>query len=238
MGPKELLRDGKLNEAIRAVSDELRSHPQDPQRRTFLFELLCFAGDYDRAFKHLDALSSESPDRRLGAMQYLGAINAEQTRHSVLKEKKEAGNGEAEEIHGTLNGEPFESLSDADPRIGQRLEVFAGHEYLWVPLRYVASLEIQPPKRLRDLLWVPAMLRTGPAFGDRDLGEVLLPALSPFSWRHSDDAVRLGRITVWEANEDGEEVPYGQKLFLAGEELIPLLEVRKLEILQPEGLPC
>ena len=216
---------------------ELRSHPQDEQRRTFLFELLCFVGDYDRAFKHLDALSSENTERRLGAMRYLGAINAEQTRHAVLKEKKQAGN-EQPRVTGTINGTPFESLSDADPRIGQRLEVFAGHEYLWVPLQHVASLEIQAPKRLRDLLWTPAILRTGPAFGDRELGEVLLPVLSPFSWRHSDDQVRLGRVTVWEEDESGEEVPYGQKLFLAGEELIPLLEVRKLEIHQPEGTPC
>ena len=234
MGPKELLRAGKLDEAIRAVSEELRSHPQDTQRRTFLFELLCFAGDYERALKHLEALARESPERRLGAMQYLGAINAELTRQSVILESKTdtADNGIAA-LPGTVNGEAFESISDADPRIGRRLEVFAGDEYLWVPLEHVASLEIHAPKRLRDLLWAPALIRTGPAFGDRDLGEVLLPALSPLSGKHPDDQVRLGRATVW---EDG--IPYGQKMVLAGEELIPLLEVRRLEIRQSEGASC
>ncbi|MCW5980959.1 MAG: virulence protein SciE type [Bryobacteraceae bacterium] len=228
MGSKELLRDGKLNEAIRAVGEEIRSHPEDSQRRTFLFELLCFAGEYDRALKHLEALLTDSPDRRLGAMRYVGAINAERTRQSVIQEKRPPAEGPP--VSGTLNGVPFQSLEDADPRIGRRLEVIAGHEYLWVPLEHISSIEMEPPRRLRDLLWAPAVVQTGPSFGDRDLGEVLLPALSPFSWRHSDDAVRLGRVTVWEEDGDGHEVPYGQKMLLTDEELIPLLEVRRLEI--------
>ena len=101
---------------------------------------------------------------------------------------------------------------------------------MWLPLAHVASIEMPAPKRLRDLLWAPALVRTGPAFKGTELGEVLLPALSPFSSRHADDAVRLGRATVWEKQENGDIIPFGQKMLLVDGEEFPLLEVRSLEI--------
>ena len=69
------------------------------------------------------------------------------------------------------------------------------------PLEHVASIQIPPPQRLRDLLWTPAAVRTTPSFKGTELGEVLIPVLAPFSWRHPDEAVRLGRVTVWEKPE-------------------------------------
>ena len=61
MTPLELYRAGELGQAIKALGDELRSNPLDARRRTFLFELLCFAGEYDRAEKHLDVLADQNP---------------------------------------------------------------------------------------------------------------------------------------------------------------------------------
>ena len=82
--------------------------------------------------------------------------------------------------------------------------------------------------RLRDLIWIPALLRTGPGFRDRELGEVLLPALAPFSFRQADDALKLGRATEWK-EVDGETVPFGQKMLLIDDEEEPILELRHLE---------
>jgi type VI secretion system protein ImpE len=94
----------------------------------------------------------------------------------------------------------------------------------------VISLEIPVPRRLRDLIWTPAKVRTTPAFKDADLGEVLLPVLSPSSSRHPDEAVRLGRMTVWESPEGKEyQVPYGQKMWQVDDEDVPFLELRSLE---------
>ena len=131
-------------------------------------------------------------------------------------------------IAGRLNDTSYRDISDADTRLGARLEVLLAGRYLLVPYAYIVSVEISPPRRLRDLLWAPAMVRTAEAFEGRDLGEVLVPALSPFSWRHADDAVRLGRTTVWEETPTG-AICYGQKLFRADEDEIPLLELRKME---------
>jgi len=140
-------------------------------------------------------------------------------------------------VSGTLNGKPFESIEDADPRIGARLEIFAAGQCMWLPLAHIASVEMEPPKRLRDLLWPPALVRTGPAFKGTELGEVLMPALAPLSFQHKDDAVRLGRSTVWEEQENGDVIPFGQKMLLVDGEDFPLLEVRNLEIASAVAAP-
>ena len=94
---------------------------------------------------------------------------------------------------------------------------------------------MQPPKRLRDLIWAPAILRPGPAFRERELGEVLLPALAPFSFQQDDDALKLGRATGWRELDSGEAVPFGQKMFLIDDEEAPILELRRLEF-QPASV--
>lgn len=231
---RELFESGKLNEAIDALGAELREHPTDAQRRTFLFEMLCFAGNWDRADKQLDILAGDDKDRRMGALLYRAAINAERTRQDMFRGTLPS-DGKVAAVGGSLNGQEFESIEDADPRIGARLEVLAGINYMWVPFEHITLIEMEPPKRLRDLLWAPARVHTSEKFEGEDLGEVLLPVLAPASAAHSDDAVRLGRVSVWEPVPDGGEIPFGQKMLLADGEEIPLLEIRRLEIRPPAG---
>jgi len=234
MTAREYYQAGKLNEAIQALGSDLRNDPANTQKRIFLFELLCFAGEYDRAEKHLEVLAQAGPDAATGALLYRAALAAERSRRDLFEKKEYPGPPQdAGAVPGTCNGKPFESFEDSDPRIGPRLEIFAAGQYMWLPLAHVASIEIQAPKRLRDLLWAPALIRTGKAFKGQELGEVLVPVLSPFSFRHSDDTVRLGRSTVWDAEPDG-VFPYGQKMFEVDGEEIPILELRKLEFAQPE----
>ena len=231
MNARQLFQAGKLNEAIEALSTELRDNPGDAQRRTFLFELLCFAGNYERAEKHLDFLAQASADAAMGGLVYRSALHAERIRQRMFKENDLPSSASTSaEIRGTLNGQRFESLEDADPRIGARLEIFAAGQYTWVPLAHVASIKMEAPKRLRDLLWIPALVRTGPEFKGQELGEVLIPALCPLSFEHADDSVRLGRLTEWQELENGESAPVGQKLILVDGEDIPFLEIREVEI--------
>jgi type VI secretion system protein ImpE len=129
-----------------------------------------------------------------------------------------------------LNGEPFSSISDADPRIGARLEVFAAGQYTLIPFAQLAEVRVEAPKRLRDLLWAPAQVKAGPTFRDFEFGEVIIPALAPLAWRHQDMQVRLGRSIDWQDLPDGSETPLGPKMLQVDEELIPILEVRELVI--------
>ena len=226
-----LYRAGKLDEAIQALGASLRDNPGDTRGRTFLFELLCFAGEYDRAEKHLDALAQGGKNAQLGALLYQGALHAERTRQQMFRTGSYPRGPAPPDVSGTLNGQPFSSLSDADPRIGARLEVFAAGQYTWIPFAQLTTVRIEAPKRLRDLLWVPAIVRPAPgATQQYELGEILIPALAPLSAQHDDREVRLGRVTEWAELPDGEQAPVGQKLLLVDEEEFPLLEVRELEI--------
>jgi type VI secretion system protein ImpE len=225
---RELFTEGKVREAEKLLTAHLRERPSDKAGRTFLFELLCFAGDYARAEKQLAVLAGAGTDAETGAIVYYAALHAEKTRHELF-EKQVFPSNAASSPAGTLNGKAFTDLRDADPDIGARFEVFAAGAYLWLPFEHVASLEMGAPQRLRDTLWAPALVQTAPSFKGMDLGEVLIPAIYPFSWKHPDEAVWLGRMTDWVADEEGHEYPSGQKILLVDGEEVPFLEVRSLE---------
>ncbi|HYM75935.1 MAG TPA: type VI secretion system accessory protein TagJ [Candidatus Dormibacteraeota bacterium] len=234
MNPLELYRAGRLGDAIKSLSAELRDNPTDVRRRTFLFELLCFAGEYERADKQLEVLAQAGPQSEMGVLLYRSALFAERQRQDVFERgefpSQQSDDSDVPNRGGTANGKMFDYFSDADPRTGAKLEIFAAGNYLLLPLEHVASIEIPPPTKLRDLIWTPAAVRTTPSFKGTELGEVLLPVLAPFSWRHPDEGVRLGRMTVWEKPEGTEyQIPFGQKMWLVDDEEIPFLELRALE---------
>jgi type VI secretion system protein ImpE len=225
---KELFAAGKVKEAEKVLTAYLREHPSDKAQRIFLFELLCFAGEYARAEKQLSVLAGGGVESETGAIVYYAALHAEKTRHELF-EKQAFPSGPTMCPPGTLNGKPFTELRDADPDIGARLEVFAAGSYVWIPFEHIASVEMGKPERLRDTLWAPALVQAAPSFKGMDLGEVLIPAIYPFSWKDPDEAVWLGRVTEWTADEKGTEYPTGQKILLVDGEEIPFLEIRSIE---------
>lgn len=231
MNSQALLKAGKLTEAIAALNGELRDNPGDVQRRTFLFELLCFAGNFDRADKQLDMLmNADNPQAGMGGLLYKSALHAERERQSMFEKGTFPLHSAPQVPSGTLNGKAFETIEDADPRIGPRLEVFAAGQYMWIPFEHIESIELPAPKRLRDLLWSPAVVKTGKGFEGMELGEVLIPVIAPLSWKHPDEAVRLGRATEWETLESGEQAPAGLKMLLIDDEEMPILDMRQLVI--------
>lgn len=231
MSAQVLFQAGELDAAIERLGADLRANPMDVRGRTFLFELLCFAGQYDRAEKQLDVVAGASKESEMGAMLYRSALHAERERQAMFEDKGAmTSDGNRPPVSGTLNGQGFSSIEDADPRLGGRLELFAAGQYTWIPFAQIAMIRMEPPKRLRDLLWAPAQIQTSPDFQGVELGEVLLPVLAPLSWKHSDPAVRLGRATDWVELEDGRAVPVGQRLLVVDDEPVPILELRELEI--------
>jgi len=234
MTAKQLFQAGQLDEAIKALNIEVRDNPTDIQRRTFLFELLCFAGAYDRAEKQLNFLADSSKEAQLGAILYHSALHGEKLRQDLFAKKEFPAPVEEKDYSGTINGKPFQWIADADPRIAERLELFAAGAYLWIGFEHIESIELEAPKRLRDLLWIPALVKTGPSFKDQELGEVMIPVLYPDSSKHASDDVRLGRATHW-VEQDGVPIPLGQKTFLVDGEEFALLDVRKLEFAQSQA---
>jgi type VI secretion system protein ImpE len=229
MTAKELLDAGKVREAESALGAALRLNPTDVAQRTFLFELLCFSGQYDRAEKQLGVLAQGGKETEMGAVLYYSALHAEKMRHSMFQKQEFPKAAAAPSPRGTLNGKPFESIADADPEVGSRLEVYAAGAYLWIPFVHIASVNIEPPQKLRDTLWTPAFVLTGPSFQGTDIGQVIIPAIYPFSWKSDDQSVWLGRSTEWVADDEGHDFPIGQKTFIVDGEEVPLLEIRSLE---------
>jgi type VI secretion system protein ImpE len=235
MTHKELFDSGKVRETVKALTAYLRERPSDQAQRTFLFELLCFSGEYERAAKQLAVLADGSVEKETGAIVYYAALHAEKERHELFASQAFPADEIAGDppIAGELNGKPFSEIRDADPDLGPRLEVFAAGAYLWIPFKHLASVEMMPPTRLRDTLWAPALVQTAESFRGTDLGEVLIPAIYPFSWKSEDEALWLGRVTGWAADDQGTEYPSGQKVLLVDGEEVPFLEVRSIKFFHP-----
>jgi len=229
MTATELFQQGKLQQAIEALGEEVRNAPIDAKRRTFLFELLCFSGEYDRAEKHLSILADGSQAAGIGALLYRSALHAEKMRQQMFAERTFPMTHRIPSRSIRHAGEFGHSFSDADPRIGGALELFVAGSYTWVALEQIARIEVPKPKRLRDLLWTPAIVTTTPEYKAMELGEVLIPVISPLSWQHEDDDVRLGRSTVWIEDETYGDIPLGQKLFILDGQEIPILELGVIE---------
>ncbi|HEX4166331.1 MAG TPA: type VI secretion system accessory protein TagJ [Bryobacteraceae bacterium] len=228
----QMLKVGRVREAQQAIGAWLRDHPSDTTQRTFLFELLCFSGSYDRAKKHLAILAKGGQSQELGAVLYFSALHAEMLRHERYQDAT-APPECVQSPPGRLNGYAFQSLSDADPKIGARVEVFAAGSYLWIPFTHLSTIYMEPPRRLRDTLWAPATLTASAGFEDSEPRQVLLPAIYPYSWEAEHEALWLGRTTEWMARGSSGETPVGQKMLIVDGEEMPFLEIRSLEFDKP-----
>src|SRR6516162_6927788 len=83
---QEHYREGRLQDAITAATDDVRQHPTDSGRRTFLCELLCLAGDLERADRQLDTLGHQEPEIMVGVSLFRLLVRAEQARQQFYTE--------------------------------------------------------------------------------------------------------------------------------------------------------
>ncbi len=259
-----LYETGRLDEAIAAANEGLKSKPTDIALRSFLVELLCFDGQIERADKQLEAIARLEAKHIPGVKQYRDLLRGEQARRDVLY------SGRAPELMLTLD-----SLLEA-------------HLMALVVLR-----EGRPEDALTMLRAAeadrPAIAGSadGARFEDlRDLDDVLAPVLEaitadgkffwiPLSgvksiefeaperardliWRSArmeladgkrghvyipaiypvaagaDAALRLGRATDWLEEKGGPVRGVGRKCWLVGEEDMDIMALSRIEIDQPE----
>lgn len=235
---RELYREGRLNEAIGSLQACLRDRPSDTAARVFLFELLCFAGDFVRAGRQLYALGGTDGEHKNLVSLYGLAVEAEGGRQESVPP---AWDESALPVGGMLNGRPFTWLSDADAALGPRLEFIGAGEFHRVPFAWLSRIEVAPPVRLRDLYFLPAAIHTGPELKSFFFEQVLIPCLYPGSFRCDDDLIKLGRATEWLPVQSGTVRPAGLRLWLArftgeSEEIeIPITEVRLVEFARSDS---
>jgi type VI secretion system protein ImpE len=75
-----LLESGDLPGAIESLGAEVRRNPADNNRRAQLAELLCFAGELERADRMLDAIAELDPALSLGVALFQHLLRAELVR--------------------------------------------------------------------------------------------------------------------------------------------------------------
>jgi type VI secretion system protein ImpE len=135
---------------------------------------------------------------------------------------------EAPATGGSLNGEPFEWIADADQRLGPVFEVLLNGAYYWVPVHRVSKISIEAPADARDLIWIPAQFtwtNEGEAMG-------FIPARYPGSEAAEDDLIRLARKTEWQEMAPDTFHGIGQRLISTDADEYGLLAVREI-ILSP-----
>jgi type VI secretion system protein ImpE len=255
----ELYKAGRLNEAIEAQLQEVKASPLDQSKRLFLFELVAFSGDLDRARRQIDVLKYDDNDLERAVVGYRKLLESEQARRDLFSRGVAPGFfGEPTE-HLRLRLEAVNCLRESAP--AEAAELLARAADATPPVR--GQLNGQPFNLLRDaddlfggILEVMAQGRyfwagleqlrlvvMNPPRFPRDLlyiparlelateaGEVFLPALYPGSHQHADDQVKLGRLTDWKDLGSGLTQGLGLHTYLVDDEAIGLLEWRELRV--------
>jgi len=263
MEAAELLRQGKLNEALAALQNQVRNDPANSKHRVFLFQLLCVMGQWDRALTQLNTVADMDGKTLLMKEVCAAAIQCEALRKEIFAGKKmPLVFGEPQEWVGwmiqanqqTAQGH-FKEAQELRDRALEAAPAVSGHinanAFEWVAdadPRLGPILEAMIQGRY---FWIP-LQNVNQIKIERpvDLRDVIwapanfvwsnggtavgfLFARYPGSEEAEDAAVKLGRKTEWVEMGGGFAVPVGQRLFATNEAEYSMLEVRALTLGQP-----
>lgn len=265
MRAEQSVRDGRLQDALAELQDQVRREPSNPRYRVFLFQLLCVLGDWDRARAQLKVLADLDAGSLALVHVYGAAVACELLRAQVFagdrtplvlgeplpwvallfqalavgarggiaeaKALRAEAVDQAEAIPGTVDGEPFEWIADADPRLGPVCEAVIDGRYYWVPFERIRSLVIEPPADLRDFVWAPGHL----VLANGGEAAALLPVRYPGSESDPDSLIRLSRKTEWDEAAPDIFHGRGQRMLATDAGEYALLNIRRLELTRAEG---
>jgi type VI secretion system protein ImpE len=254
-----LYREGKLAEAIEAQMEWLRSNPSDIGARLFLFELLAFDGQWDRAQRQALALQTNDAESDAAVGLYQKCLLSEGKRALVYQ-----GLGQPR-VLGPLTDslkirmEAFHADPEMQARlIRQALELEFNRENLNMVLNgeHIKSLcdgdEVLGPIlevfAQGEYFWIDIqsvqLLETQTPKYPRDLiwlparletatesGNVFLPMIYHGSSADEDVSLRLGRSTDW--TEIGSLFNRGiglKEWYVDDVKAIPLIDFRSLEL--------
>ena len=147
---------------------------------------------FNRALReHLRQREGKSGVRVLELSRALPASGEPRRRRCSRRTDLPAFSEAPHAVSGTLNGKPF-TRSRMPIRASARASSCSRRGSTRSFRSRTSSPLMQPPKRLRDLLWAPVIVRTAPSFKGVELGEVMMPVMAPGSWQDEDDSIRLG----------------------------------------------
>jgi type VI secretion system protein ImpE len=254
---KALYDSGELSAAIAEITQEVKANPADMPRRVFLFELLCFAGEWERALRQLDVIGHQGVGTEIGAQVYRNCIRAEIDRGRLLTdglqphflaEPPSYVDAHIEALNRLRAGdaagarELLDRAEDERPAFAGLLDDVPFKDFRDYDDRFAPVLEVivhdkytwLPLEHVRNVRFEqPSQLRdlvwaTAEIETVSQEMRVLVPVLYAGTGSHSDDMVRLGRATDWK--ELGPELYAGAglRMFVADGREVPALEVRSI----------
>ena len=250
---------GHLTQAVAEVTGIVKARPSDTSARTFLFELLCFDGQLDRAEKQLDAIGQLDSKSEWGVQVFRNILNAERSRRRLFSDGVKPQfvldppayiQLHLDAVNRLREGNAAEALSllerseEARPELPGTLNGAAFDDLRDCDDVLAPVLEFMV---LQDYIWLPfeqikSIEITAPE-RPRDLiwapvrlttidnvqRSGYVPALYHRSYEHEEETLKLGRATDWKTFDDGPTVGYGTRTLLAGDDAVGILECRQLE---------
>jgi type VI secretion system protein ImpE len=124
---------------------------------------------------------------------------------------------------GRIGETDFAWCADADSRLGPVCEAFVNGQYYWIPFNHIATLQLEVPSDLRDLVWTPAIiiLRNG---GQHP---ALIPTRYPNSQNEADEYA-LAKKTSWVEQPGDTWIGLGQRMFATDVGEFPQLDTREI----------
>ena len=260
MNAEELLRAGRLDEALTQLKDQVRDEPTNAADRVFLFQLLSVMGRWDQALTQLNVAADLDAANGLMAQVCREALACELLRVDIFAGRRSplvfgepepwvgwmiqalqsSSRGDlsqaealraqalaqADAVAGTVNGQAFEWIADADARLGPIVEAVVNGRYYWIPFSHISRIHLDPPTDLRDLVWMPAQLR----WTNGGEAPALIPTRYPGSASSGDSAIQLARKTDWIEQEVGAALGLGQRLFATDQDDYPILDIREITL--------
>jgi type VI secretion system protein ImpE len=258
---KELLDANQLSAAISELTQDVKAHPTDTRLRTFLFEALCFQGDYQRAEKQLEVIGVQNEKAGIGIEIYRSLLQAEAARRRVfqgasrptfLLSPPEHVNCRLDGLLHLSRGETAEAkelLSKAvtlSPKLSGKINGNPFSSFRDSDDRISSILEVFIKN---TYAWIPfeqiRQLQVSQPKNFRDLlwvpatieiengqgGEAYVPALYSGSEEDENEQVRLGRITEWINLGEGMAGGIGQRTFIVDDKDTSILELQNVEFI-------
>ncbi len=127
---------------------------------------------------------------------------------------------------GSLNGENFDWIADADSRLGPVLEVVLNGRYTWVPFDSLSAVTVEAPEDLRDMVWTAVHL----TFSNGGDSVALVPTCYPGTREQPDGKLKLARATEWLPAGPEQYAGLGQRILSTNGSEMGLLEVREIKL--------
>ena len=255
---KELIQAGEFAEARQRLVAAVKAAPADFVSRTLLFQVLCYLGEWEKADRHLEALSTQDSNCAAGSLVYRNIIHAEMDRRTTTNKSQNASfisdppgylhffMDIRRKLHEEKESEAGELLAKLDslrPTISGTVNgtPFVGLSDTDTTL--FPFLEVIAHERY---LWVPfesiRELTISQPGSFLDLLWIAaqittwegltmncyLPVLYPNSFLHEDAQIKMGRMTDWKPMAGAFAQGVGQHVFEIGAEDMSILEINDI----------